>query len=159
MKKNSKERLFEVTARLDKTFKPKLNENRDGFKRMTLFFIYDKFNDSYLGNLDPIDEQERISEFHEGTKTEILATPEFQKFAKEKNITPEQIGKIRRDYEYTMDGQPLESEHYAPSDSMELYDKKDDIWYNLSGQQMRDPSEFDRGGEGYTPFGDEGDDY
>jgi hypothetical protein len=156
MKKDSKQRLFEVMGKLDKTFKPKLNENRENFKRLTVFLMYNK-EGMYLGDLDPIDEMERGSEFYEGTKAEVLATPEFQKFAQEKNITAEQVGKITRGYEYTMNGQPLETEYYAPSQSEELYDKKTNTWYNLSGQQMRDPSEYDKRGDGYTPFGDEGD--
>jgi len=133
-------------------------ENRGGFKRLVIFNIYDK-NGSYLGDLDSIDERSREGEFYEGTKTEVLRTPEFQKFAQSKNITPEQVGQVKREYEYSMDGNILDTEYYAPSQSQELYDPKTNTWYNLSGQQMRDPSEYDRGGEGYTPFGDEGEDY
>lgn len=152
---NSKQRLFEVMQRLDKTFKPKLNEDRNGFKRLMVFSLYDK-NGSYLGDIGPIDEENNYMD----TKSEVLATPEFQKFAQEKNITAEQIGQIKRDHEYSIDGNPLEKEYYAPSQSEELFDSKTNTWYNLSGQQMRDPSEYDRGGDhedGYTPFGDEGD--
>ena len=60
-----------------------------------------------------------------------------------------------------MNGNPLEKQYYAPSQSEELFDPKTNTWYNLFGQSIRDPSEYDRnnGGEdGYTPFGDEGDD-
>ena len=158
--KDTKQRLFEVMTRVDKTFKPKLNEdvvteNRDGFKRFMIFWLYDK-NGSYLGDIGPIDEENNYMD----TKSEVLATPEFQKFAQEKNITADQIGRIEREHEYYMDGVPLEKEYYAPSSSQKLYDSKNDTWYNLSGQRMRDPSEYDRGGDhedGYTPFGDEGD--
>jgi hypothetical protein len=161
---NSKQRLFEVMSKLDKTFKPILNEdlgfnksqkNRNGFKRLMVFSLYDK-NGSYLGDLPSIDEENNYMD----TKSEVLATPEFQKFAQEKNITADQIGKIERDHEYSMDGIPLEKEYYSPSDSEELFDPKTNTWYNLSGQRMRDPSEYDRRGngeDGYTPFGDEGD--
>ena len=45
-------------------------------------------------------------------------------------------------------------EYYAPSDSEEYTDGQ--IFYNRSGQQLRDPEEYDPNGEGYTPFGDEG---
>jgi hypothetical protein len=155
MKKDSKQRLFEVMGKLDKTFKPKLNEGREDFKRLMVFSLYDT-QGGYLGDIGPIDEENNYMD----TKSEVLATPEFQKFAQEKNITAEQIGKITRGYEYTMNGQPLETEYYAPSQSEELYDRKTNTWYNLSGQQMRDPSEYARGGsheDGYTPFGDEGD--
>ena len=45
-------------------------------------------------------------------------------------------------------------EYYAPSDSEEYTDGQ--TFYNRSGQQLRDPEEYDPNGEGYTPFGDEG---
>ena len=51
----------------------------------------------------------------------------------------------------------LPKEYYSPSDSMEYYDEKTNTFYNVGGDQLRDPSEFNRSGEGYTPFGDEGD--
>lgn len=127
--------------------------NTNGFKRLMVFSLYDT-NGNYLGDIGPIDEENNYMD----TKSEVLATPEFQKFEQEKNITAEQIGKITRGHEYYMDGIPLESEYYAPSGSEELFDVKNDVWYNKSGQQLRDPSEYDSGGdsgEGYTPFGDE----
>jgi len=43
--------------------------------------------------------------------------------------------------------------YYSPSDSMELFDGT--YFYNRSGVQLRDPSEYDTSSEGYTPFGDE----
>jgi len=45
--------------------------------------------------------------------------------------------------------------YYAPSDSYEYYNADTDTWYNCSGQELRDPSEYDTNTEGYTPFGDE----
>jgi hypothetical protein len=133
-----------------------IQEGRGELKRMTIFLMYDK-NGSYLGDLDPIDEQERASEFYENSKSEVLATPEFQKFAQEKNITPDQIGRVKRDTEYSLDGNPLSFEYYAPSDSQELYDSKHRVFYNRSGQQLRNPEEYDRTNPEWTPFGDEGD--
>jgi hypothetical protein len=41
---------------------------------------------------------------------------------------------------------------------MELFDEKTNTWLNWSGQQLRDPDEYNKNSEGYTPFGDEGDD-
>jgi hypothetical protein len=145
-------------ANLYETMETVANESNQGFKRMTIFLMYDK-NGSYLGDLAPIDEQERASEFYENSKSEVLATPEFQKFAQEKNITPDQIGRIKKDYEYTMNGNPLSFEYYAASDSEELYDSKTKTWYNRSGQQLRNPEEYDKTNPEWTPFGDEGDNY
>jgi len=45
--------------------------------------------------------------------------------------------------------------YYPPSDSYEHYNEETDTWYNHSGQELRDPSEYDVCTEGYTPFGDE----
>jgi len=150
---------FDMTNwKQDATNETVLKEGRQGFKRLIVFRIYDK-NGSYLGDLDPIDEQERQSEFYEGTKTEVFRTPEFQKLAQEKNITPEQVGRVVKDSEYTMDGNPLDWETYAPSDSQELYDPKNKVFYNRSGQQLRNPREYDRSDPEWTPFGDEGDGY
>ena len=36
-----------------------------------------------------------------------------------------------------------------------FYDDENDIYYNHGGQQLRNPAEYDRHSEGYTPFGDE----
>ena len=156
MKKNTKQRLFEVTARLDKTFKPKLNEYNDDFKKLTVFGIYDK-NSTYLGDLPPIDEMERASEFHENTKAEIFRTPEFQKFAQEKNVTADDIDRIVKNHEYYIGSNPLSWEYYSPSQSEELFDSKTNTFYNRSGQQLRSPREYDRSNPEWTPFGDEGD--
>jgi hypothetical protein len=89
MKTYGKQRLFEVMGRLDKSFKPKLNED------------------------DRSDFQQKI-----------------------------QNGDVWLEY-------------YGPSGSKEYTDGEN--WYNRGGQSLRDPQEYDRGGEGYTPFGDEGD--
>ena len=35
------------------------------------------------------------------------------------------------------------------------YDRTTDTYYNRSGEQLRDMSEYDPFSEGYTPFGDE----
>jgi len=126
-----------------------MQENRQGFKRMIIFWMYDK-EGSYLGDLDPIDEEGNYM----NDKSEVLATPEFQKFSQEKNITAEQIGKITRSREYMMDGEYLEKQYYAPSQSEELYDPKTNTWYNLSGQQMRDPSEYERYSDGTNQWGE-----
>jgi len=148
----NKERLFEIMKKVNPDFKPKLNESgRNGFKRIIIFNIYDN-EGNYLGDLDPMDEENYIS-----TIDDLIGTPEFEKFSQEKNITPEQIGRVKKENEYRMNGEWLEKQYYAPSQSEELFDFKTNTWYNLSGQQMRNPSEYDRGGEGYTPFGDEGD--
>jgi len=50
--------------------------------------------------------------------------------------------------------QGLVMEHYyKPSDSLEYFDGG--TFYNKSGQQLRDPSEYEQKTEGYTPYGDE----
>ena len=47
----------------------------------------------------------------------------------------------------------LEREYYPPSSSYEYWDGT--YFYNSSGDQLRDPIEYDVYSEGYTPFGDE----
>ena len=134
----------------------KLNEYDDDFKKLMVFEIYDK-NSTYLGDLPPIDEMERASEFDGNTKAEIFRTPEFQKFAQEKNITADNIGRIVKNYEYYMGNNPLSWEYYSPSQSEELFDSKTNTFYNRFGQQLRSPIEYDRSDPEWTPFGDEGD--
>jgi len=46
-----------------------------------------------------------------------------------------------------------EMRYYEPSDTYEFFDGEH--YYNASGRQLRDPSEYDDDTEGYTPFGDE----
>lgn len=45
--------------------------------------------------------------------------------------------------------------YYGPSDSYELMDPETGQFYNRSGQELRDPEEYDPNSESYTPFGDE----
>ena len=47
----------------------------------------------------------------------------------------------------------MEKEYYPPSDSYEYFDGT--TFYNMSGDELRSPSEYCNSGEGYTPFGDE----
>ena len=88
----------------------------------------------------------------------MFGTPEWDKFAKENNVTPEQVGQIKRDRRYFMNGKELEKSHYSPSQSEELYDSETNTWYNLSGQQMRDPSEYERYTDGTNQWGERYDD-
>lgn len=45
--------------------------------------------------------------------------------------------------------------YYEPSGTYELMDEKTGQFYNRSGQELRDPEEYNPYSEGYTPFGDE----
>jgi hypothetical protein len=57
--------------------------------------------------------------------------------------------------EQEYDLKELPKRYYSPSDSYEYYDSLTDTFYNLSGDALRDPSDYDTDTEGYTPFGDE----
>ena len=48
----------------------------------------------------------------------------------------------------------LEWVYYAVG-SYAYYDASTNTYYNESGQQLRNPSEYNSSLEGYTPFGDE----
>lgn len=88
---NSKQRLFEVMARLDKTFKSNLNE-----------------------------EQEKDNQY----------------------------------FQNKINNNEVWLEYYPPSNSEEYTDGN--IWYNRSGQTLRNPDQYRNDTEGHTPFGDEG---
>ena len=49
----------------------------------------------------------------------------------------------------------LVKEYYFPSDSLEWYDPEENTFYNQSYQRLRNPQEYNKNCEGYTPFGDE----
>ena len=53
----------------------------------------------------------------------------------------------------------LTQQYYEPSESMELYNPETDTYYNVFGQELRNPEEYDFSNfenmEGFTPFGDE----
>ena len=53
----------------------------------------------------------------------------------------------------------LVSQYYEPTESWELYDPENDVYYNNFGQILRNPDEYDfsdfENMEGFTPFGDE----
>lgn len=132
----------------DATNEALIKEDNSGFKRMIVFWMYDK-EGGYLGDLDPMADEGYISTFDE-----IAATPEFEKFAKEKNITRDQIGRVTKSREYMMNGNYLEKQHYAPSQSEELFDPQTNTWYNLSGQQMRNPDEYERYSDGTNQWGE-----
>ena len=46
-------------------------------------------------------------------------------------------------------------EVYYAAYTTAFYDEENDIYYNRSGQRLRNPKEYDNNSEGYTPFGDE----
>jgi hypothetical protein len=51
--------------------------------------------------------------------------------------------------------QELPTRYYAPSNTYEYYDPETETFYNVSGDMLRDPEEYNQNAEGYTPFGDE----
>jgi hypothetical protein len=131
-----------------------LNEDRGDFKRMKVYLIYGKDGD-FLGELDPIDDE---TSMYFDNIDDVVATPEFEKFAQEKNIGREQVGRVKTESMYSMNGNPLDKEYYSPSQSEELFDPKTNTWYNLSGHQMRDPSEYERYSDGTNQWGERYDD-
>jgi hypothetical protein len=54
-----------------------------------------------------------------------------------------------------IDNNEVTLEYYAPSQSKEWYDYKEDCYYNRNGSRLRSPEEYNPHSEGYTPFGDE----
>jgi len=148
-KLKAKKLLFE---RMNKVAGMPLNENNNNFERKVSFWIYSNDGD-FLGETDPISEDRYVTE-----RDDLFAQPEWDKFAKENNVTPEQVGQIKRDRRYFMNGKELEKAHYSPSQSEELYDSETNTWYNLSGSQMRDPSEYERYSDGTNQWGERYDD-
>ena len=49
----------------------------------------------------------------------------------------------------------LSKRYYTPSDTYEYYDTVTRTFYNSTGQELRNPEEYNSHSEGYTPFGDE----
>lgn len=47
----------------------------------------------------------------------------------------------------------LWEDFYEPTGTYEFTDGRN--WYNKSGQELKDPEEYDYLAEGWTPFGDE----
>lgn len=44
---------------------------------------------------------------------------------------------------------------YGNTGTKAFYCERNDVYYNHSGQELRDPSVYNTASEGYTPFGDE----
>lgn len=61
----------------------------------------------------------------------------------------------KQNEELGMNNDNLVEAYYAPSDSYEFMDKETGQFYNRSGDELRDPQEYDEDSEGYTPWGDE----
>lgn len=71
---------------------------------------------------------------------------------------PEYPGWIAREippYAQNVKMEELEMDYYPPSGTYEYHDTESDTWYNQSGQMLRNPEQYNRYSEGYTPFGDE----
>ena len=149
MKRDNKKLLFE---RMHKVAGMPLNEESSGFERKDAYLIYSTDGD-FLGETDPMS-----AEMHINEPEELYATPEWDKFARENNVTPEQVGQIRREQVFTMNGKQLEVSYYSPSQSQELHDPETNTWYNRSGSQMRDPSEYERYSDGTNQWGERYDD-
>jgi len=67
-------------------------------------------------------------------------------------ISEDGLRDLDEEYE-RIDISDLEKEYYSPSDSYEYWDGE--YFYNRMGNKLRNPSEYRRDSEGYTPFGDE----
>ena len=57
--------------------------------------------------------------------------------------------------QFELDNPNLIKTNY-PCGTTALWNPETDVYYNTSGSRLRDPREYDRTSEGYTPFGDEG---
>lgn len=51
--------------------------------------------------------------------------------------------------------QQLDQKYYEPSGTYEPYDPETNTFYNVFGQELRNPSEYDTSDYEWTPFGDE----
>lgn len=131
-----------------------LKEGHGDIERKITFLLFDR-NDNFLGETDPMD-VEAAEQFYD--VDDVKESEIFKTFIEKKKLQPNDVVKAKRERVYIYDGRELEHEYYAPSDSMELFDEKTNTWLNWSGQQLRDPDEYNKNSEGYTPFGDEGDD-
>lgn len=72
-------------------------------------------------------------------------------------LSDEQLDLLNREnkkYSNKQKEELIES-YYYPSDTFELYNQKTGQFYNRSGQELRNPEEYNETSEGYTPFGDE----
>lgn len=49
----------------------------------------------------------------------------------------------------------FEEVDYGNTGTTAFYDADNNVYYNLFGQQLRNPKEYNTNSEGYTPFGDE----
>jgi len=90
MKKNDKERLFEVMGRLDKTFKPPLNENNQ------LNYVSIWFNDKQGNAIDgeikiPASEYDRLSD------DEIIVRNDVGELLKSQGLTYNDVGEIHNE--------------------------------------------------------------
>lgn len=92
--------------------------------------------------------------------TEIIFTDDFKKYSNvsdEGNCileTQEVIQIINENNLILKDLDKLEYINYVHGTTA-YYDRKLDKYYNQSGQELRNPKEYDSSQEGYTPFGDE----
>lgn len=91
---------------------------------------------------------------HSAIALNIVMTPQFRSLGIE--VESVDITDITEDVQYFQDDVQLTLEYYEPSDSMELYNSKTHTYYNRSGSQLRNPSEYKPDPDGiYEPFGDE----
>ena len=57
--------------------------------------------------------------------------------------------------QFELDNPNLIETNY-PCGTNALWNPETNEYYNMWGSRLRDPQEYDRNSEGYTPFGDEG---
>ena len=182
MKKDNKQRLFEVMGKLDETF----NSNGNTYQSIISNFP------GHAKETNPIDSPqykwyESVMKFMNGNSThnnvyqkaelakffqnnflgmdyDPLQTPaetvnwwfspEHQEFIKGELNSNLNEGFNSQEFQQKINNGEVWEEYYAPSASEEYTDGR--FFYNRSGQQLRNPKEYDPNGEGYTPFGDEG---
>jgi hypothetical protein len=154
MKEKTKyQRLLEVMEKIDKSFKPKLNENEEKFstieknkRGMTFLFAYPDENG--------IETREGLFNW----ESKDAPNRELQ-FVSNREEAEEDLKSMNEDYNERIEfRKKIEDgdvwlEYYPPSESQEYTDGE--TWYNRSGQTLREPDEYRDDTEGYTPFGDE----
>ena len=72
---------------------------------------------------------------------------------KHKNLSSMKVTSTATAFEQRITEGKVWKSFYSPSGSNEWFDGN--TYYNNSGEELRDPCEYDECSEGYTPFGDE----
>ena len=132
----------------EESMSPSISEGGKDFSVKVCFYVYDK-EGGFIGETESLNREE-VEHFSD--VSELIHSGILDNLLKGKRMSPEMVGRVKRDNKYFMGHDELDTEYYKPSESMELFNPKTQKFYTRSGQELRSPGGFKNYTDGSNSF-------